>query len=243
MTWHEVHVRYLLFDIDSTLIDTQRSGMLAMLDAGRELYGEGFTTDGVEYAGRLDPLIVNDLLSAAGVGASPFSIADFRAVYFAKLRLRLEVPGTAQMLPGVGGLLARLTDEPGVRLGLLTGNYEESGVMKLRACGIDPALFEVRVWGDESPLWPPCRDHLPPVGIRRFAERAGRSVDPATVTIIGDTPHDVRCGLSNGCHVLAVATGRYSAEALRDAGAELVMDDLSNTERVAEFLLRRGTLR
>ncbi|MBX3367738.1 MAG: haloacid dehalogenase-like hydrolase [Phycisphaeraceae bacterium] len=236
-------MRYLLFDIDSTLIDTHRSGMLAMLDAGRELYGQSFTTDGVDYAGRLDPLIVHDLLSGAGVEASSSSVADFRAAYFAKLGRRLEVPGTARMLPGVGGLLARLADERGVRLGLLTGNYEESGVLKLRACGIDPALFEVRVWGDESPLWPPCRDHLPPVGIRRFAERVGRSVDPASVTIIGDTPHDVRCGLSNGCNVLAVATGRYGAAALREAGAEDVMDDLSNTERVAEVLLRPGTLR
>ncbi|MBX3362123.1 MAG: hypothetical protein KF705_11900 [Phycisphaeraceae bacterium] len=41
----------------------------------------------------------------------------------------------------------------------------------------------------------------------------------------------------------AVATGRYGAAALREAGAEDVMDDLSNTERVAEVLLRPGTLR
>lgn len=234
---------YLLFDIDSTLIDTQRSGMLAMLDAGRQLYGEGFTADGVDYAGRLDPLILHDLLSGAGVDVSPSAVAGFRTEYFAKLRRRLEAPGAVRMLPGVGELLARLRGEPGVRLGLLTGNYEESGVLKLRACGIDPAWFEVRVWGDESPMWPPCRDHLPPVGIRRFAKRDGRSVDPASVTIIGDTPHDVRCGLSNGCNVLAVATGRYGVAALREAGAEHVVDDLSNSERVAEVLLRRGKTR
>jgi phosphoglycolate phosphatase-like HAD superfamily hydrolase len=144
------------------------------------------------------------------------------------------------MLPGVGGLLTRLRDEQGVRLGLLTGNYEESGVLKLRASGIDPELFEVRVWGDDSPIRPPCRDHLPPVGIRRFEQRAGFSIHPSSVTIIGDTPHDVRCALSNGCNVLAVATGRYGPETLHEAGAEHVMDDLSNTERVAEVLLHRG---
>ena len=52
----------ILFDIDGTLLLTQRAGVNAMHDAGRELFGESFTIDGIEFAGRLDSLIWQDLV-------------------------------------------------------------------------------------------------------------------------------------------------------------------------------------
>ena len=52
----------ILFDIDLTLISTFGSGMLALEQAGKDLFGPSFTIKGVEFAGRLDPLIIDDLL-------------------------------------------------------------------------------------------------------------------------------------------------------------------------------------
>lgn len=228
---------YLLFDIDSTLIDSSRSGMGAMLDAGRELFGAGFTTEGIEYAGRLDPLIVHDLLERIGVRPTSEAHAHFRGVYRGHLERRLSAPGVARSLPGVDVLLSRLRGERRVSLGLLTGNYEETGCLKLRASGIDPLWFGVRVWGDESPLWPARRDHLPPIGIERFGALAGRRVDPERVMIIGDTPDDVRCAKVNGCRVLAVATGKFRVDALKDSGADVVLEDLSDVTRVMSILM------
>lgn len=228
---------YLLFDIDSTLLDSSRSGMRAMLDAGRELFGEGFSTEGIEYAGRLDPLIVHDLLVRIGVEPTAAAHGRFREVYRGHLEQRLAAPGVARTLRGVDSLLERLRRESGVSLGLLTGNYEETGSLKLRASGIDPAWFGVRVWGDESPHWPAKREHLPPIGIRRFGERSGRPIEAERVMIIGDTPEDVRCARVNGCGVLGVATGKYPVEELRAAGASQVVEDLSDVERVMGILL------
>lgn len=228
---------YLLFDIDSTLLDSSRSGMRAMLDAGRELYGESFSTEGIEYAGRLDPLIVHDLLVRIGVEPTAEAQRRFREVYRGHLERRLTVPGVARTLRGVDPLLQRLRGMNGVSLGLLTGNYEETGSLKLRASGIDPDWFGVRVWGDESPHWPAKREHLPPIGIQRFGARAGVRVEAERVMIIGDTPEDVRCAMANGCGVLGVATGKYAAAELRAAGATHVVEDLSDIECVLGILL------
>ncbi len=230
----------VLFDVDATLITTSRAGIWAMKAAGRELYGDGFTTDRTEFAGRLDPLILRDLLETNGVEPTAGALAAMRATYRVYLDRRLREGPTPRALPGVMDLLAALSGRMGVVMGLLTGNFPETGAMKLRACGIEPERFPIRVWGDESPQDPPRREHLPPVAIGRYREREGREVAPGAVTVVGDTPHDVACARASGCRVIGVATGSYTAEALRDAGADLVLADLGDTERVVSWVMRRA---
>lgn len=224
----------VLFYIDATLLVTSRSGLRAMRDAGVDLHGPRFDTHHVEFAGRLDPLIVRDLLQANGVDATPPAMSAFRARYREHLARRLGVPGVAKALPGVPALLAALGTRTDVVMGLLTGNFAETGRMKLEASGIDPAPFKVCAWGDESPHDPPDREHLPPVAVARFEALRGRR--PRRVTIVGDTPHDARCARANACRCLGVATGLHDAGALRRAGADLVLADLSDTERIMAFL-------
>jgi len=230
----------VLFDVDATLITTSRAGIWAMGAAGRELYGEAFTTDRTEFSGRLDPLILRDLLEANGVEPTAAALAAMRATYRVHLERRLREGPPPRALPGVMDLLTVLSEQASVVMGLLTGNFPETGAMKLRACGIEPERFPIRVWGDESPFEPPCREHLPPVAIGRYRERQGREVAPDAVTVVGDTPHDVACAKANGCRVIGVATGAYSTGALRDAGADLVLVDLSDTERVVSWVMRRA---
>ncbi len=227
----------ILFDIDATLITTGGVGVLAMGDAGRELFGAGFDETRIQYAGRLDPLILEDLLRDNGLDTGAANLGAMRDGYRRHLAARLS-SAPARALPGVMDLLGALAGRRDVTLGLLTGNFADTGAMKLRACGIDPAGFEVAVWGNESPLSPPRREHLPPVGIDRFRERRGR--DPRRTVIVGDTPHDVRCALENGCECLAVATGSFTAGVLRETGAQRVVSDLSSTREIVEFLVGPG---
>lgn len=227
----------LLFDIDATMITTGGSGMTAMKEAGQELFGPGFKTDGINFAGRLDPLIIAEMFKLSGVPHQPSQINEFRRVYAFKLAERLEGNAKARALPGVAPLLRALVAADAPCLGVLTGNFEETGSMKLRACGIDPGWFDVRVWGDDSPTHPPSRDQLPGVAIDRFREAFGRPIHGSQVTVIGDTPHDVSCGKAHACRVLAVATGSYSVDQLREAGADRVEHSLEDTPGLLRWLL------
>ena len=83
---------------------------------------------------------------------------------------------------------------------------------------------------------PPCRTHLPAVGMARYRERHGE-IECERVTIIGDTPHDVACAKAHGCRCLGVATGSFSHDDLSRAGADLVLADLSGTKEVVGWLL------
>ena len=227
----------LLFDVDLTLLSTRRAGIDAMHSAGRDLFGPAFTCEGIDYAGRLDPLIVRDLLVMNRVDPSPGNLAEFVDAYANRLAPLLDEPGRATPMPGVIELLDALAGVGGATLGVLTGNYERTGTMKLEAAGIPAARFPVRVWGDDSPRDPPAREHLPPVGIERFRAWTGRA--PRRTVVIGDTVHDVSCAHANGCVALGVATGRTTAEQLSGAGADRVVPDLSATEEIVRWLTSR----
>ena len=141
--------------------------------------------------------------------------------------------GDRGALEGVAELVRALAGEPGVELGLLTGNYPATGRLKVRHAGLDPDVFKVNAFAMDGVT----RRDLPPVALQRYAERHGSPLDPARAIIIGDTPKDVDCALHNGCRVLGVATGEFSADDLRACGAHHVVDKLSPVGPVLEWLL------
>ncbi len=229
----------ILFDIDGTLLRSEGAGMAAMVDAGRAIFGADVSIEGIPVAGRLDPLIMADMLARIGVEPGAGVMAAFRARYAQELCERLVHPTTTvRAMPGVHELVAALAELPALAtLGLLTGNFAETGRAKIRSCGFDPAWFPIGVWGDDSPSTPPTRNDLPGVAMARYRQLAGRAIEPRRVVVIGDTPHDVACARTHGCRCLAVATGRSSVEELQLAGADLAVEDLADTKAVLEWLL------
>jgi phosphoglycolate phosphatase-like HAD superfamily hydrolase len=56
------------------------------------------------------------------------------------------------------------------------------------------------------------------------------------VFVIGDTPRDVAAAKPFQLHTVAVATGRYSTEDLQKTGADHVLEDLQDVEKVLEII-------
>jgi len=223
----------VLFDIDGTLLLSQRAGVHSMHDATRALYGDTFTFDGVEVAGRIDPQIWHDLALANGIDDPAAHHDRFRACYAEHLARRLETDNTVVVLPGVVPLLEELGAVDGLTLGLLTGNYPETGRLKIEAAGLDPEIFEVAAWGCDGRT----RNDLPGVAIDRHATNTGTRLTPDQVVILGDTPHDVACARANGCWVLAVATGPSPRENLVASEPDLMVEDLSSTPEIVSWIL------
>ncbi len=226
----------ILFDIDATLLTTTRAGIHAMGHAGRELFGTSFDEHAVEYSGRLDPLIIHDLLTVHAKPTGPEAIGVFREAYRRHLEGLLADRSLARPCPGIDALLDALAHRTEITLGLLTGNFPETGEIKLRAAGIDPARFAIAAWGSDSPHDPPARDHLPPVAMARYGVLGRRPIEPDSVVIIGDTPHDVACARAHGVRSLAVATGMFSVEQLVAAGADWAVPTVENTEEIVRWL-------
>ncbi len=229
----------ILFDIDGTLLSTGGAGLVALEQAGRELFHPSFDISGIDFAGRLDVLIMADLLARHQIEPTREAMARFRAGYAGHMpRVMEEHRDKTRAKLGTHELVRATSQLPGTTIGLLTGNFAETGTMKVAAAGFDPGVFRVNAWGDESTSTPPTRDDLPMSAMTKYAALHGRAVEPARVVVIGDTPFDVRCARVNGCRSLAVATGKFSVAELREAGADLAVETLGETDKLVTWMRR-----
>jgi len=230
----------VLFDVDGTLLLSKGASMRCYKAAAREIFGRELQAEGMRTAGGLDPLIWLAMCAANGIGATEAEAEQsrFRAAYTRILAAELARGDVAYALPGVPALLDALCDggdaERRVHIGLLTGNYPETGLLKLQAAGIAADRFMVAAWGDEAER----RPDLVPLARERHARRSGRALPAERVVIVGDTPHDVECARVHGCRSLAVATGGSTRAELEASGASRVVDDLSDTGRILDWLNR-----
>lgn len=230
----------ILFDIDMTLLTSNHIGVTCLRDAGRSLFNPEFTIDGIVFGGGLDPNIIRDMLTLNNVEPTQSNVDLMRSTYHHLLTERAQAQTVANALPGAIELVnATATHESRPTLGLLTGNYAETGTIKVQAAGFDPSMFTINAWGDASPHDNPLRAHLPLVAIENYRQTKGIALDPQSVIIIGDTIHDVSCAKDTGCRSLAVATGHDTSDTLSRAGADLVVDDLTKTGELLEWIMNK----
>ncbi|MBI4520885.1 MAG: haloacid dehalogenase-like hydrolase [Gemmatimonadetes bacterium] len=226
-------MKLLLFDIDGTLLrggPARESFRCALVAVYRTAGG----IDGYPFSGKTDGQIARELLRGAGLTDAEIDAAmpALWETYLAELKSRLEAM-PMHVLPGVRELLGALEERSDLAyLGLVTGNLAGGARLKLESAGL-AGRFPVGGYGSDSE----SRDELPPIAIGRAAERWGVRFAREDVVLIGDTPLDIASGRAHSVRSVAVATGRFDADALREAGADHVLDDLSDTERVLDLLI------
>lgn len=217
----------VLWDIDHTLVDTR--------GVGRELWATAFeqaTGQRMREQARIDgstePVILRETLELHGLPNSRQLFERFaQRLGTAHTQRAAELRERGHALSGAPSLLAALAAHGGVRQTVVTGNIRVAAEVKLAAFGLDQFIdLAIGAFGEDAD----DRPHL----VRTALERANASADCAV--LVGDTPSDVQGGLACGVRVVGVATGRSSAEDLREAGAGVVVDDLSNTSQVLTML-------
>lgn len=222
--------RIILFDIDMTLIRSQGAGRAALNEAFGDAFGLESATEGISFDGRTDRAIFGEIISLNGLG--PDAATAYRRVseaYLLRLNASLsDRPGI--VLQGVEALLPLLQQSHGA-VGLATGNMRRGAETKLAHYGLWH-WFSGGGFGDDTPV----RADLVRAGIRDMAALLGIDPDPRETIVVGDTPLDVEAAQAAGARTLAVATGSHTAEALRESGADWVLDDLSDTVAVMKLL-------
>jgi phosphoglycolate phosphatase len=194
-----------------------------------------------QVAGRSESEIFFDALALNGADVSKGGSAEgllepFSAALAAALEARRDdLVAEGHLLPGAADAVAAVAKLDGVVQTVLTGSSRASAMLKLRAFDLDGFVdFDIGGYGSEA--YP--KGTLLRVARQRASDSRGVTFGENATVYVADSPRDVDAAKIGGARSLAVASGRASAAELRDAGADAVLADLTDTADVVALIMR-----
>lgn len=220
---------FLLWDIDGTLLTTGRAGIFAWEDAAMAIIGRKIDLSSFQAAGMTDVEIAGKIIREFDGPTAPEAASRMLKLYEDWLPASLP-RRTGRVLPGVREILDFLRDRGDIVSLLLTGNTQAGGIAKLRYYGLD-GYFRGGAFSDGLP----DRESI----ARRAAALAGEMIADGqawSMVVIGDTPHDIRCGKAIGARTLAVASGDFTLGQLQNFDPWHAVEALPPPESFLELI-------
>ena len=229
------YYRLVLWNIGLTLLDEARVNRAAYAEAFRAVTGRPLIQV-PQTAGRTDSetffeaLAVNAAGPQLGDPAGEELLGRFVGELATAFRARRDLLTTQGLLmPGALEAVTGVWRLPGLVQTVLTGSIRPNAIEVLRAFGLDRYL-DTDIGGYGSEVYPKGAMLLNARG--RAAEKYHADFSEHTTVYIADSIRDVEAARMGGARAIGVASGRSSAGELRDAGADVVLDDLADTAAV-----------
>jgi phosphoglycolate phosphatase len=212
------------WDIDGTLLTTGRAGMFAWQGALRDVCGIDVDLENVLTAGMTDAQIAEELLERYGgdPGLAEPLLRRYEELLPESLHRR-----QGAVLEGVREALEALSARDDVLTLLLTGNTPAGAAAKLAHYGLD-SYFPLGAFCEG----PGDRAEIARRALETAIAQLGVSPELDRVFVIGDTPHDVRCGKAIGARTIAVSGDPKVREALAAEEPWLLLERLPSPEEL-----------
>jgi beta-phosphoglucomutase-like phosphatase (HAD superfamily) len=132
----------LIFDIDGTLIDSERIDAELFVRAVKEVCGNvHIADDWTTFTRVTDVGILSEIFERNGREPAAAIISEVRERFRTLLEEFLGSGGTCSPITGITGFLDLVSSNPSVALGIATGGWGTTARMKLAAAGIDIAAI------------------------------------------------------------------------------------------------------
>ena len=211
--------RLALFDCDGTLVDSLGAIRTAMDAAFAEA---GLTPPG-ERVREVIGLSLGGVLAGLAPDADEATMERLVSAYRARYRANREAGAVAEPLyPGMAALLERLA-AAGWTLGIATGKSRRGLDALLAHHGLADRFVTLQT-ADIHPSKP-----HPAMALAALAE-AG--VEAGDAVLVGDTEFDMALAVNAGVRAIGVGWGYHAVDRLTAAGAERVVTDAGELERL-----------
>lgn len=217
----------LLWDVDGTLVTSRKRRLSVHGEIVREYFGVASRAV-LETTGLTDYELLRELSPSHATQTDIGVLLDLLDDRYVK---SFQDGGLA-VLPGVLTSL-RLADDLGWQNALQTGNTARRSKIKLHSVKLWECFSnELSSFGD----LPGDRTDL----VARARERVIHLLGASTpLLIIGDTPRDAAAACQHGIPMLAVETGEFGGQVLRQSGATYVVSDLEGGAQVFATVLKQ----
>jgi phosphoglycolate phosphatase-like HAD superfamily hydrolase len=215
----------VLFDIDGTLVrGTGPYHPRALVQAVRDVTGVETTTEGIPIHGMLDSVILTLMLQRIAVPPEDIPALIPRIGGVAEEIYLATVPDLRdKTCPGVPALLEALTARNMV-LALVTGNLTRIGWRKLEQAGVHHH-FRYGAFGEMAETRSSLATH-----VIDWARREGVIDSGSRISLIGDTPNDVKAARDNGIQAIGVRTGITPQGEMEACAPDILLDDLTTLD-------------
>ncbi len=212
----------VLFDIDGTLLDLHGAGRRAFALALEDAFGWKDEIHYIQFAGATDLDVLDQVFRRHGRTLTRTDADLFFSIMPDRLR---ETSADAEMTiyPGAVELVAALSEQPQVTIGLVTGNIEACARIKLEKAGLH-GHFTLGAFGHEHG----DRREIARMALNRAVSTLPPGTSFARTFLIGDTPSDITAAHHIAATSIAVTTGHYQRQQLQAAGAHHVLNTLED---------------
>jgi phosphoglycolate phosphatase len=223
--------RLVVFDVDGTLVDSQRI-ILASMDAaftalGRDRPGDA---DVLAIVGLSLPEAMAALAPDLGAAEHETLVTGYRDSFVAS-RAASGADVSAPLYPGARRALERLSARAGTLLGVATGKARRGLDHLIEAHDLG-GFFATAQTADGHPSKP-----HPSMLLAALAETG---CAPEAAVMVGDTEFDVAMGRAAGLATVGVAWGYHPRPRLVAAGADVVIEDFAEIDAALERLWARA---
>jgi phosphoglycolate phosphatase len=220
-------LRLVVFDVDGTLVDSQAHILAAMERA----FAEGHPPPPRERGPRHRRPVAARRHGAARPRGMPGQIGALVDAYkaaFATMREDDRGAVLSPLFPGAQDCLAALSSDPWTLLGIATGKSRRGLNHLFDLHGFAEFFQTVQVADDH-----PSKPH--PAMLEACLRETG--VAPWRAVMVGDTTYDVEMARAAGMAAIGVSWGYHPVEALRAAGASVVIDHMAALPSAIEMVL------
>jgi phosphoglycolate phosphatase len=221
-------LRLVVFDVDGTLVDSQAHILAAMERAFAEIGHPPPPREAVlAIVGLSLPVAMARL--APGMPNRVGTLVEAYKAAFAALRADDRGAALPPLFPGARACLAALSAEPWTLLGIATGKSRRGLLHLFDLHGFGEVFQTVQVADDH-----PSKPH--PAMLEACLRETG--VAPARAVMVGDTTYDIEMAGAAGMAAIGVSWGYHAPDALRAAGAGIVIDDMAALPSAIETVLQ-----
>ncbi len=201
-------MRAIIFDIDGTLIESMAVDTELYFASIRSVLGPVTVREPLSaYEHVTDSGILTTLVEDNGLAADDGIEEAIRSLFVDGLRRHIDERGPFPVIPGAVEMLVRTRSAGDTAVGIATGGWRASAMLKLETSGFDVDGVPVAT----------CDDAVARIDIMQIAlDRLGGRFD--SVTYFGDAEWDRRACAALGWEFVAVGPGLRGLESFAEPG-------------------------